>query len=41
LVLFDTGATGSYITSRFVNNLSLSTTTRSTPIHTSSPLGDI
>jgi hypothetical protein len=41
LVLFDTGATGSYITSRFVNNLSLPTTTRSTPIHTSSPLGDI
>jgi hypothetical protein len=41
LVLFDTGATGSYITSRFVNKLSLPTTTRSTPIITSSPLGDI
>jgi hypothetical protein len=41
LVLFDTGATGSYITSRFVNKLSLPTTTRSLPIITSSPLGDI
>jgi hypothetical protein len=41
LVLFDTGATGSYITSRFVNKLSLPTTTRSIPIITSSPLGDI
>jgi hypothetical protein len=41
LVLFDTGATGSYITSRFVNKLSLPTTTRSMPIITSSPLGDI
>jgi hypothetical protein len=41
LVLFDTGATGSYITSRFVNKLSFPTTTRSIPIITSSPLGDI
>jgi hypothetical protein len=41
LVLFDTGATGSYVTSRFVNKLSLPTTTRSIPIITSSPLGDI
>jgi hypothetical protein len=41
LVLFDTGATGSYITSRFVNKLSLPTTNRSIPIITSSPLGDI
>jgi hypothetical protein len=41
LVLFDTGATGSYVTSRFVNKLSLTTTTRSIPIITSSPLGDI
>jgi hypothetical protein len=41
LVLFDTGATGSYITSRFVNKLSLHTTTRTMPIITSSPLGDI
>jgi hypothetical protein len=41
LVLFDTGATGSYITSRFVNKLSLPTTPRSIPIITSSPLGDI
>jgi hypothetical protein len=41
LVLFDTGATRSYITSRFVNKLSLPTTTRSIPIITSSPLEDI
>jgi hypothetical protein len=41
LVLFDTGATGSYVTSRFVNKLSLPTTTRTNPIITSSPLGDI
>jgi hypothetical protein len=41
LVLFDTYATGSYITSRFVNKLSLPTTTRSIPIITSSHLGDI
>jgi hypothetical protein len=41
LVLFNTGATGSYITSRFVNKLSLPTTTRSIPIITSSPLRDI
>jgi hypothetical protein len=41
LVLFDTGATGSYVTSRFVNKLSLPTTTRSVTIITSSPLGDI
>jgi hypothetical protein len=41
LVLFDTGATGSYVTSRFVNKLSLPTTTRSIPIITSSPLRDI
>jgi hypothetical protein len=41
LVFFDTGATGSYITSRFVNKLSLPTTTQSLPIITSSPLGDI
>jgi hypothetical protein len=41
LVLFDSGATGSYITSRFVNKLSLPTTTRPIPIITSSPLGDI
>jgi hypothetical protein len=41
LVLFDTGATGLYVTSRFVNKLSLPTTTRSVPIITSSPLGDI
>jgi hypothetical protein len=30
-----------YITSSFVNKLSLPTTTRSMPIITSSPLGDI
>jgi hypothetical protein len=41
LVLFDTSATGSYVTSRFVNKLSLPTTTRSIPIITGSPLGDI
>jgi hypothetical protein len=41
LVLFDTGATGSYVTSRFMNKLSLPTTTRSFPIITCSPLGDI
>jgi hypothetical protein len=41
LVLFDTSATGSYITSRFVNKFSLLTTTRSIPIITRSPLGDI
>jgi hypothetical protein len=41
LVLFDTGATGSYVTSRFVNKLSLPTTARAIPIITSSPLGDI
>jgi hypothetical protein len=41
LVLFDTGEPGSYITSRFVNKLSLPTTTRSLPIITSSPLRDI
>jgi hypothetical protein len=41
LVLYDTGATGSYVTSRFVNKLSLPTTTRSIPIITSSPLEDI
>jgi hypothetical protein len=41
LVLFDTGATGSYITSRFLNKFSLPTTTRSIPIITSSSLGDI
>jgi hypothetical protein len=41
LVLFDTGATGSYVTSRFVNKLSLPTNTRSIPVITSSPLGDI
>jgi hypothetical protein len=41
LVLFDTGATRSYVTSRFVNKLSLPTTTRSIPIITSSLLGDI
>jgi hypothetical protein len=41
LVLFDTGASGSYVTSRFVRKFSLPTTTRSLPIITSSPLGDI
>jgi hypothetical protein len=41
LVLFDTSATESYITSRFVNKLFLPTTTRSIPIITSSPLGGI
>jgi hypothetical protein len=41
LVLFDTSATGSYVTSRFVNKLSLPTTTRSIPIITSSSLRDI
>jgi hypothetical protein len=41
LVLLDNSATGSYITSSFVNKLSLPTTTRSMPIITSSPLGDI
>jgi hypothetical protein len=41
LVLLDTGATGLYVTFRFVNKLSLPTTTRSVPIITSSPLGDI
>jgi hypothetical protein len=41
LALFDTIATGSYITSRFVNKLSLPTTTRSIPIITNSPVGDI
>jgi hypothetical protein len=41
LVLFDTGETRSYVTSRFVNKLSLPTTTRSIPIVMSSPLGDI
>jgi hypothetical protein len=41
LVFFNTGAIGSYITSRFVNKLSLPTTTRSIPIIKSSPLGDI
>jgi hypothetical protein len=41
LVLFDTDATRSYITSRFVNKLFLPTTTRSIPIITGSPLGDI
>jgi hypothetical protein len=41
LVLFDTGAAGSYITSRFVNKLSLPATTRSIPMIMSSPLGDI
>jgi hypothetical protein len=41
LVLFDTGAIRSYITSRFVNKISVPTTTRLIPIITSSPLGDI
>jgi hypothetical protein len=41
LVLLDTSATDSYITLRFVNKHSLPTTTRSVPIITSSPLGDI
>jgi hypothetical protein len=41
LVLFDTSATESYVTSRFVNKLSLPITTRSIPIIMSSPLGDI
>jgi hypothetical protein len=41
LVLFDTGATGSYITSRFINKLPLPTTTRLIPIIMSSSLGDI
>jgi hypothetical protein len=41
LILFDTGATESYITSRFVNKLSLPTTTQSIPIIMSSPLRDI
>jgi hypothetical protein len=41
LFLFNTGATGSYVTSRFVNKLSLPTTARSIPIITSSPLRDI
>jgi hypothetical protein len=41
LVLLDTSATGSYVTSRFVSKLSLPTTTRSIPIITSSLLGDI
>jgi hypothetical protein len=41
LVLFDTSATGSYNTSRFVNKLSLPTTARSIPIITRSPLEDI
>jgi hypothetical protein len=41
LVLCDTSATGSYITSRFVNKLPLPTTTRLTPIITSLPLEDI
>jgi hypothetical protein len=41
LVLFDTGATRLYVTSRFVNKLSLPITTRSIPIITSPPLGDI
>jgi hypothetical protein len=40
-LLFDTGATRSYVTFQFVNKLSLPTTTRSIPIITSSPLGDI
>jgi hypothetical protein len=41
LVLFDTSATGSYVTSRFMNKLSLPTTARSIPIIMSSTLGDI
>jgi hypothetical protein len=41
LVLFNTDAAGSYITSRFVNKLSIPTTTRLIPVIMSSPLGDI
>jgi hypothetical protein len=41
LVLFEIGATRSYITSRFMNKLSLPTTTRMFPMITSSPFGDI
>jgi hypothetical protein len=41
LVLFGTSAIGLYITSRFVNKLSLPITARTLPIITSSPLGDI
>jgi hypothetical protein len=41
LVLFDAGAAGLYITSRFVNKLPLPATTRSIPMIMSSPLGDI
>jgi hypothetical protein len=40
-VLFDIGATRLYVTSRFMNKLSLPTTTRSIPIIRSLPLGDI
>ncbi|CAN6335094.1 unnamed protein product [Urochloa humidicola] len=41
LVLFDSGATGSYISSKFVTEQSIPTTLRWKPIITTSPLGDI
>ena len=40
LVLFDSGATRSYISTKFVSQNSLPMTIRSRPIVTSSPLGD-
>ena len=41
LVLFDSGATSSYVSTKFVSQNSLPMTIRSHPIVTSSPLGDL
>ena len=40
VVLFGSGATSSYVTTKFVKKYSLSMTLREKPIVTSSPLGD-
>ena len=41
LALFDSGATGSYVSTKFVAQKALPMTLRSRPIVTSSPLGDL
>ena len=41
LVLFDSGATSSYVSTKFASQNSLPMTIRSRPILTSSPLGDL
>jgi hypothetical protein len=41
LVLFDSGATSSYVSTKFASQNSLPMTIRSRPVVTSSPLGDL